>query len=102
MWSFFHFTPEIPSVSVSPNWTAINVTGTAEFVCTGSGTPKPRVSWETGDLVSDFTILNGPDSLNQTLIISNARQEDTSRIECSASNYAGKAVEESTLLVYCK
>ena len=85
-----------PFVAVSPARSTINETGSATFMCSVIGNPKPTVVWSK---------LNSQTNISQTLVsgetlrLQNLKGSDAGVYKCSAINILGQAYAVGQLAV---
>ncbi len=82
-----------------PNDAAIDSGQSHVFNCLARGNPSPTVTWQRSGVESSFKLDILP---NNSLIIRNARPEDTGFYACVAENDRGKIMKEFTVMVIGK
>ncbi|XP_060576704.1 BDNF/NT-3 growth factors receptor-like [Ruditapes philippinarum] len=61
-----------PTVTIDPPVLELNEGEKATILCSGGGTPQPRVSWNISDVTSNLTLTSSEDGRVQKLVITNA------------------------------
>ena len=64
--------------------------------------PKPEVMWETQNLQSNFSLIQGDDKTKVELHIHNASPFDNGKLKCVARSVAGKIINKTRLNIACK
>ncbi|XP_078697738.1 basement membrane-specific heparan sulfate proteoglycan core protein-like isoform X11 [Branchiostoma floridae x Branchiostoma belcheri] len=86
---------EIPVVTITPPFSTVVEGDPAEFKCTATGSPPPRLRWQKigGSQPPRYQVQQG------TLTIPSVRREDEGEYSCTAVNYAGEASLAARLVV---
>lgn len=95
---------DLPRLKITPSITTVNETGSTVIKCTAKKNvePESEVSWETNNLKSNFTLVQGNDKTKIELHIHNASADDNGWLKCVAWSLAGKKYETSRFNVSCK
>ncbi|XP_071166243.1 BDNF/NT-3 growth factors receptor-like [Mytilus edulis] len=88
---------DLPRLKITPSITTVNETGSTVIKCVAKKDvePKSEVSWETSNLKSNFTLVQGNDKTKIELHIHNASADDNGWLKCVAWSLAGKKYETS-------
>ncbi|XP_041376466.1 BDNF/NT-3 growth factors receptor-like [Gigantopelta aegis] len=93
---------DIPIVEVTPRNISVNMTDNVSFECTGSGSPRPGVTWDTSNVQETYSITSLSGGLRKRLDIMNVSVATNQMIvTCVVDNVVGSVQAEGKVFVYC-
>lgn len=91
-------------MTITPAITNVNESGSAVITCEANAGVQPEavVIWETENLQSNFSLIQGKDKTRAELHIHNASAFDNGWVKCVARSIAGKITNSTRYNVSCK